>query len=223
MYQDNLDLWRKYWESGAVELRNQLCLIYDEMATSICRQVFHGQDRIQIDDLIQEARICLCRGIERSHSGIFDLKAYLSTCVHNGIRSALRKPKLGPVAPISLNLPVATGSEEITIGDTIKDEFSPDMEESLLFADVRRAVNSLPPDERDVIILWAAGFSGKEMMTIMKCEHRCDWLVRRALTKLRQEFGTELAAGKQVPPYSIPWRGTAENLEIQGKSILASW
>ncbi len=130
---------------GDREAFNQLVIAYQGLAYNVAYRMLGDADAAA--DATQEAFISAYRGLSRFRGGSF--KAWLLRIVTNACYDRLRKRKRHP----TFSLDAATNSDE---GEWSKaDDESPDdyLERQELGAIIQRGLETLPPDQRAVVVL----------------------------------------------------------------------
>jgi len=164
----------EYWERRAFE--KQLINVIPDLR-AIARMM--TRDGATADDLVQDTVVRALRAFRNFEPGS-NMKAWAFRIMHNCHINLIRRRRLVPV------------------GDLIDDwqQTSPAQEDSLELREVLRAVDSLAPAHREVIMLVrAGGVSYIDAATIMSCKlGTVKSRLNRADAALREALGGEYAA-----------------------------
>ncbi|MCM1306392.1 MAG: sigma-70 family RNA polymerase sigma factor [Bacteroides sp.] len=141
-------------QSGDGEAEGELVKIHSPLVKAIARSYFSSE--IDFDDLVQVGMIGLINAIRHYdvENGAASFKTYASTCIHNKIRTALRKhnsdPKGTPLSQFR-DLPSETDVETV---------FEEQESERLLMCEISSALNEC---ERNVLNLYLGAMSYREI------------------------------------------------------------
>jgi len=157
--------------------------LYDELSAPLLRYL-RARGAREPDDLVGEVFVQLARGLDRFRGDEAALRGWAFLIARNRLLDELRRGRRRPVEPLDVVDPHALAADGDTEGEALARIGS---------ARLRRLLDGLTPDQRDVLLLRVVGDLSLEQVgaALGKRVGAVTQLQRRALAALRRELERE--------------------------------
>ena len=173
--------------------REKRVLRHLPLVRTIANRLRPAVPRVEVDDLVSAGTIGLIEAVDRYDA---DLGVPFVSFAYRRIRgeiidemSRLTASKAARVAnaePLSLEAPIGD-DESLTLKDVTVDRLSPEPERGAELNELLEAVRHLPPRERDMLSLAAAGHTVSEIAQLRGCSvSRASQLLLQARFRLEE-------------------------------------
>jgi RNA polymerase sigma factor (sigma-70 family) len=145
------------------------------LVRALAKRLRPGAPGTEVDDLVSAGTIGLIEAVDRYDA---DLGVPFVGFAYSRIRGAIidemrsftvtRRTKELSAEPLSLEAPLV-GDESVTLKDVTIDRLAPEPERGAELAELLEAVRRLPPREREIVGLAAAGHTVNEIAELHGC------------------------------------------------------
>jgi len=154
--------------------RERRVLSHLALVRAIAKRLRPGAPRAEVDDLVSAGTIGLIEAVDRYDADLgvpFVGFAYtrIRGAIIDEMRSAVTRSNREPSAqPLSLEAPLV-GDKSLTLKDVTVDRLAPEPERGAQLAELLEAIGQLPPREREMVGLAAAGHTLNEIAELHGC------------------------------------------------------